>query len=190
MRRVVITGLGAVSCLGNSKEEIVDSLKNGRSGIVANESYKEMGLRSQISGSVNIDKSEHIDRKVLRFMGDAAAYSYIAMQKAIDETGRRRERQLAHNKAHDITPASIVKQVSDIMESAYPTPKRGRFKASEGAVDYEAMSPEQLMKQAAKLEKKMLKHARDLEFEEAARLRDEIRHVREMGLGVADRKAG
>lgn len=87
MRRVVITGLGAVSCLGNSKEEIVDSLKNGRSGIVANESYKEMGLRSQISGSVNIDKSEHIDRKVLRFMGDAAAYSYIAMQKAIDDAG-------------------------------------------------------------------------------------------------------
>ena len=87
MRRVVITGLGAVSCLGNSQDEIVDSLKNGRSGIVANESYKEMGLRSQISGSVNIDVSEHIDRKVLRFMGDAAAYSYIAMQKAIDDSG-------------------------------------------------------------------------------------------------------
>jgi 3-oxoacyl-[acyl-carrier-protein] synthase-1 len=87
MRRVVITGLGAVSCLGNSKEEIVDSLRNGRSGIVANESYKEMGLRSQVSGSVNIDLSEHIDRKVLRFMGDAAAYSYIAMQKAIDDAG-------------------------------------------------------------------------------------------------------
>ena len=87
MRRVVITGLGAVSCLGNSQEEIIDSLKNGRSGIVANESYKEMGLRSQISGSVNIDLSEHIDRKVLRFMGDAAAYSYIAMQKSIDDAG-------------------------------------------------------------------------------------------------------
>ena len=87
MRRVVITGLGAVSCLGNSRDEIVESLKHGRSGIVANESYKEMGLRSQVSGSVNIDVSEHIDRKVLRFMGDAAAYSYIAMQKAIDDAG-------------------------------------------------------------------------------------------------------
>jgi 3-oxoacyl-[acyl-carrier-protein] synthase-1 len=87
MRRVVITGLGAVSCLGNTKDEIVDSLKNGRSGIVANESYKEMGLRSQISGSVNIDIAEHIDRKVRRFMGDAAAYAYIAMQKAIDDAG-------------------------------------------------------------------------------------------------------
>jgi len=87
MRRVVVTGLGAVSCLGNSPAEIVDALKNGRSGIVANESYKEMGLRSQISGSVNIDTAEHIDRKVLRFMGDAAAYTYIAMQKAIGDSG-------------------------------------------------------------------------------------------------------
>jgi len=87
MRRVVVTGVGAVSCLGNSQAEIVDALRNGRSGIVANESYKEMGLRSQISGSVCIDTAEHIDRKVLRFMGDAAAYSYIAMQTAIDDSG-------------------------------------------------------------------------------------------------------
>ncbi len=87
MRRVVITGLGAVSCLGNTKEEIVDALRAGRSGIVFNEAFKEMGLRSQVSGSVNIDVQEHIDRKVLRFMGDAAAYAYIAMQKAIDDAG-------------------------------------------------------------------------------------------------------
>jgi 3-oxoacyl-[acyl-carrier-protein] synthase-1 len=87
MRRVVVTGIGAVSCIGNTQDEIVDSLKNGRSGIVANESYKEMGLRSQVSGSVNIDTSEFIDRKVLRFMGDAAAYAYIAMQQAIDDSG-------------------------------------------------------------------------------------------------------
>ena len=73
MRRVVITGIGAVSCIGNTQDEIVESLKTGRSGIVANESYQEMGLRSQISGTVNIDTKEHIDRKVLRFMGDAAA---------------------------------------------------------------------------------------------------------------------
>ena len=87
MRRVVITGIGAVSCLGNTKEEITDSLRAGRSGIVFNETFKEMGLRSQICGSVNIDIAEHIDRKVLRFMGDAAAYAYIAMQKAIDDAG-------------------------------------------------------------------------------------------------------
>lgn len=87
MRRVVITGLGAVSCLGNSKEDITESLRLGRSGIVANEEFKEMGLRSQVSGSVNIDTKELIDRKVLRFMGNAAAYAYIAMQQAIDDSG-------------------------------------------------------------------------------------------------------
>ncbi len=87
MRRAVITGLGAVSCLGNSKEDIVASLRAGRSGIVANETFREMGLRSQVSGSCNIDFKEHIDRKVLRFMGDAAAYAYISMQQAIDDAG-------------------------------------------------------------------------------------------------------
>lgn len=87
MRRVVITGLGAVSCIGNTKTDIIDSLRHGRSGIVANESYKEMGLRSQVSGSCHIDVAEHIDRKVLRFMGDAAAYAYIAMQQSIDDAG-------------------------------------------------------------------------------------------------------
>ena len=76
-----------MSCLGNSADEITDSLKNGRSGIVANEGFKEMGLRSHVSGSVNIDIKEHIDRKVRRFMGDAAAYAYIAMQWAIDDAG-------------------------------------------------------------------------------------------------------
>ena len=87
MRRAVITGLGAVSCIGNSADEVLDSLRNGRSGIVANESFKEMGLRSQISGHVNIDLTEHIDRKVRRFMADAAAYAYIAMQQAITDAG-------------------------------------------------------------------------------------------------------
>ena len=87
MRRVVVTGLGAVSCLGNTREEIIDSLRNGRSGIVANEKFREMGLRSQVSGSCHIDLTEHIDRKVRRFMGDAAAYAYIAMRQAIDDAG-------------------------------------------------------------------------------------------------------
>ena len=87
MRRVVVTGIGAVSCIGNTQAEIVESLKAGRSGIVANESFQEMGLRSQISGTVNIDTKEHIDRKVLRFMGDAAAYAYISMQQAVKDSG-------------------------------------------------------------------------------------------------------
>jgi 3-oxoacyl-[acyl-carrier-protein] synthase-1 len=87
MRRVVVTGIGAVSCLGNSQAEIVESLKNGRSGITFNESFAEMGLRSQIAGAVDIDPREHIDRKILRFMGDSAAYAYISMQQAIDDAG-------------------------------------------------------------------------------------------------------
>ncbi len=87
MRRVVITGIGAVSCLGNSKEDVLESLKEGRSGISFNETFKEMGLRSQVCGSVDIDISEHIDRKVRRFMGDAAAYAHISMQQAIDDAG-------------------------------------------------------------------------------------------------------
>jgi excinuclease ABC subunit B len=107
-----------------------------------------------------------------------------SMQRAIDETDRRRERQVAHNKEHNITPASIVKSVTDIMEAAYPSPKKGRYKAADPSVDYEAMSPEQLMKVAAKLEKQMLKHARDLEFEAAARLRDDIHHIRGLALGT------
>ncbi len=113
-----------------------------------------------------------------------------SMQRAMDETERRRERQAIHNEKHGIKPATIVKQVTDIMEASYPAPKRARGKAAEEAALYRTMTPEQLLKRAAKLEKQMLKHARDLEFEEAARLRDEIRRIREDGLGIADRKAG
>jgi len=87
MRRVVITGIGVVSCIGNSKEDVLDSLRAGRSGIVANESFKEMGLRSNVSGSVDINTKELIDRKVLRFIGDAAAYAYIAMRDSIEDAG-------------------------------------------------------------------------------------------------------
>jgi len=87
VRRVVISGLGVVSCLGNSQDTVLDSLRAGRSGITFNDSFAEMGLRSNVSGQVDIDFKEHIDRKVLRFMGDAAAYSFIAMQQAIDDAG-------------------------------------------------------------------------------------------------------
>ncbi|MCJ8167775.1 beta-ketoacyl-ACP synthase I [Atopomonas sediminilitoris] len=83
MRRVVITGLGIVSCLGNDKDSVSNSLRQGKSGIRANPSYKEMGLRSQVSGSVDLNLDELIDRKVKRFMGDAAAYAYLAMEQAI-----------------------------------------------------------------------------------------------------------
>ena len=87
MRRVVISGLGVVSCLGNSKAEVLDSLRAGRSGITFNEAYKESGMRSHVSGSINLDINEMIDRKIRRFMGGAAAYAYLAMQEAIDDAG-------------------------------------------------------------------------------------------------------
>ncbi len=87
MRRVVVTGMGLVSCLGNDKESVAESLREGKSGISFNEDFKEIGLRSHVSGAVDIDLREHIDRKVLRFMGDAAAYAYVSMQKAIDDAG-------------------------------------------------------------------------------------------------------
>jgi len=87
VRRAVISGLGVVSCLGNSSDEVLASLRAGKSGISYNENFEEMGLRSQVSGRVDLDLSEHVDRRVRRFMGDAAAYAYIAMQQAIDDAG-------------------------------------------------------------------------------------------------------
>lgn len=86
-RRVVITGLGIVSCLGNDADSVADALYHGRSGIALRQEQIDMGMRSHIAGAPNIDVSEHIDRKQLRFMGDAAAYAYIAMQQAIKDAG-------------------------------------------------------------------------------------------------------
>lgn len=87
MKRVVITGMGVVSSLGNDIAEVTSSLKTGKSGIQFCEDYAELGMRSQIAGRVSIDQKELIDRKHLRFMGDAAAFSYVAMQQAIEDAG-------------------------------------------------------------------------------------------------------
>ena len=113
-----------------------------------------------------------------------------SMERAIGETNRRRERQLAHNETHGIVPASIVKSVADIMESGQAGPVRGRKRAAEDSAAYTTMPPEQLLQKAQKLEKRMLKHARELEFEEAARLRDDIHALREAALGLSDRQVG
>lgn len=86
MRRVVVTGMGIVSCLGNSTDTVLDSLKNGKSGIRFSETYKDLGFRSQICGSVDVDTSV-IDRKLRRFMGQSAMYSYLAMQQAVESAG-------------------------------------------------------------------------------------------------------
>jgi 3-oxoacyl-[acyl-carrier-protein] synthase-1 len=87
MRKVVVTGYGIVSCLGNNKEEVLKSLQEGRSGIRFNDKYRELGFRSQVAGSIELDLEALIDRKVRRFMGDAAAFTYLAMQEAIDHAG-------------------------------------------------------------------------------------------------------
>jgi len=86
-KRVVITGLGIVSCLGNDADNVAQALYDGRSGITASEEQIEVGMRSHISGAPAIDLSEHIDRKQLRFMGNAAAFAYVSMQQAIADAG-------------------------------------------------------------------------------------------------------
>ena len=87
MRNVVITGIGIKSCIGNDYAEVLANLQNAQSGIVFNEKYSEMGFRSCVSGSVNIDLSEHIDRKLLRFMGESAGYAYLATKDALKMAG-------------------------------------------------------------------------------------------------------
>jgi 3-oxoacyl-[acyl-carrier-protein] synthase-1 len=87
MKRVVVTGLGIVSSIGNNAAEVTESLKNGKSGIQFCEDYAELGMRSQIAGRVHIDQDEFIERKQKRFMSDAAAFTFIAMQQAIVDAG-------------------------------------------------------------------------------------------------------
>jgi 3-oxoacyl-[acyl-carrier-protein] synthase I len=102
MKRVVVTGYGIVSSIGNNKAEVLDSLKQGRSGIVFADVYKEMGFRSHVHGAINIDQDEFIDRKVKRFMGDGAAFNYIAMQQAIDDAG------LADNDVSNVSTGLVM----------------------------------------------------------------------------------
>ncbi|NOC84471.1 beta-ketoacyl-ACP synthase I [Ruegeria sp. HKCCD6428] len=87
MRRVVVTGLGVVSSIGNNAEEVLTSLKAGKSGIVASEQMAEHGFRSQIAGTLKIDVAQHVDKRTLRFMGPGAAYAHIAMSQAIADSG-------------------------------------------------------------------------------------------------------
>ncbi|HEX9702483.1 MAG TPA: beta-ketoacyl-ACP synthase I [Rhodospirillales bacterium] len=87
MRRVVITGIGIVSCIGDNKEEVLDSLRQGRSGITFSEEYRDMGFRSHVHGKPKIDLDAAVDRRWRRFMGDGAAYNYVAMEQAIADSG-------------------------------------------------------------------------------------------------------
>ena len=87
MKNVVVTGMGIISCIGSGLNEVLLSLKNGKSGIKSNPTYKEMGFRSHVSGSIDINLSELIDRKVLRFMSEASGFAYLAAQEALLNAG-------------------------------------------------------------------------------------------------------
>jgi excinuclease ABC subunit B len=116
-----------------------------------------------------------------------------SMQRAIDETDRRRARQVAYNLEHGITPLGIQKAVADVKEGAraYAAGVRAPVsKAADERARYEAMTPEKRIKLIRQLEVQMQKHARDLEFEEAARVRDEIRVLREVDMGLPAVKTG
>ena len=182
MRRVVLTGLGVVSCLGNNKEDVTRSLKDGKSGISFREEYEEMGMRSHVAGAPDIELKEHIDRKALRFMGDTAAYAHIAMQQAIDETDRRRQIQQAYNLKHDITPESIRKEITPLFGNFYKSETETSTTLSETAAEYDTLDLNTIDDIVAKLEKEMQSAAKALEFEKAADLRDQIQTIKKQAV--------
>ncbi len=144
---------------------------------------KEGFLRSERSLIQTIGRAaRHVNGRAILYADRMTG----SMERAIGETDRRRQRQIEHNEAHGITPRGIRKAVADIMEGAHAAPgRRGRGKGrdvAEPLAGYETLSPEAAMKEVNKLEKRMLKHARDLEFEEAARLRDEVEQIKRRSL--------
>ena len=96
MRRVVITGLGIVSCLGNNQEEVHQSLLKSKSGITFSKEYKEHNLKSHVHGKPNIKLEDHVDRKFIRFMGPGSAYNYVSMNEAVKDSGLGEKLSLIH----------------------------------------------------------------------------------------------
>ena len=110
-----------------------------------------------------------------------------SMRRALDETERRRNKQIAHNKEHGITPKSIQRKVADIMEGAYGGSHgsaRQYAKVAEEIAEYATLSSKELEKKVRQLEQRMYEHAQNLEFEEAAHLRDEVKKIQEAGMGL------
>ncbi len=146
-------------------------------------------LDADKEGFLRSDRSliQTIGRAARNIEGKAILYADKvtgSMQRAIDETNRRREKQIEHNKKNNIAPKSIVKKVADIMESAYPVPGRG---PNDKNININrSKDPKMLFKQADEIEKTMLEHARNLEFEDAARLRDELEDIRNTAMGIND----
>ncbi len=152
---------------------------------------KEGFLRSERSLIQTIGRAaRNLHGKAILYAGKITG----SMQRAIDETDRRRAKQVAHNDIHGIIPRGVQKSVADIMDGAYVgaggVAHKKQLKVAEDAAEYAALSPEKLLQKIKKLEQQMYKHARDLEFEEAGRVRDEIQQLRKYGLGIPDLKVG
>ena len=149
---------------------------------------KEGFLRSENSLIQTIGRAaRHINGRAILYADRRTG----SIERALEETDRRRLVQIAFNKTHGITPMGIKKNVTDILEGAYSDGDRGGArKVAEPSVDYGSMTPEQAVRRIRKLEQEMLKHARNLEFEAAARIRDEVQRLRNVELGLPVSKAG
>ena len=155
---------------------------------------KEGFLRSERSLIQTIGRAaRNLHGKAILYAGKITG----SMQRAIDETDRRRAKQVTHNETHGIVPRGVQKSVTDIMDGAHGggvgaggVAHKKHLKVAEDAAEYAALSPEKLLQKIKKLEQQMYKHARDLEFEEAGRMRDEIQQLRKYGLGIPDLKVG
>jgi excinuclease ABC subunit B len=190
------------------RSEIIRDLRLGEFDVLVGINLLREGLdmpEVSLVAILDADKEGFLrsDRSLIQTMGRAArnaegkAILYAdkitgSMERAIKETERRRNKQLAYNKEHGITPQTIIKAVADVMQMGQQnSSSRGEKRAvAEEQARYMAMSPGQLAAKIARLEKIMLKHARDLEFEEAAALRDKISRIRAQGFGLPAQKAG
>ena len=188
--------------------EIIRDLRLGNFDVLVGINLLREGLdipEVSLVAILDADKEGFLrsDRSLIQTIGRAArnargrAILYAdnitnSMQRAIEETERRRTKQMEYNKQHGITPQTIQKAVADIMEGAYGSaggsPRRFA-KVAEDVVQYASMKPDELSRKIRELEQQMFKHAQDLEFEEAARLRDEIQHIQEQNMGLIDRVA-
>jgi len=188
--------------------EIIRDLRLGNFDVLVGINLLREGLdipEVSLVAILDADKEGFLrsDRSLIQTIGRAArnasgrAILYAdnitsSMQRAIEETERRRAKQVEYNQQHGITPQTIQKAVADILEGAYGSAggsPRKFARAAEEVVHYARMKPEELSRKIRELEQQMFKHAQDLEFEEAARLRDEIQHIQEQNMGLIDREA-
>ena len=123
MRRVVVTGIGIVSCIGNNSQEVLSSLREGKSGITRSEEHVDLGFRSQIYGKPTLDPEEYLDKKTRRFMGMGAAWNFISMQQAIEDAGLEEKEVI--NKKTGIIMGSGGPSTKTLVESADITRNKG-----------------------------------------------------------------